>query len=85
MTDSELKPLVVRNGYLPQRELITGIGPVDIKVPKTRDRGRPGKRPEKSLSKAVANVVGFTRQQTSSTNPQNTVRLKQNKISMMSG
>jgi putative transposase len=37
MTDSEGRPLVVRNGYLPQRELKTGIGPVDIKVPKTRD------------------------------------------------
>ena len=39
MSDSEGKPLVVRNSYLPQRELMTGIGPVDIKVPKTRDRG----------------------------------------------
>ena len=42
MTDSEGKPLVVRNGYLPQREIMTGIGPVDIKVPKTRDRGGQG-------------------------------------------
>jgi hypothetical protein len=42
MTDSEGKPLVVRNSYLLQRELMTGIGPVDIKVPKTRDRGRQG-------------------------------------------
>ena len=42
MTDSEGRPLVVRNGYLPQRELMTGIGPVDIKVPKTRDRGGQG-------------------------------------------
>ena len=36
MTDAEE---VVRNGYLPQREIMTGIGPVDIQVPKTRDRG----------------------------------------------
>ncbi len=42
MTDSEGRPLVVRNGYLPQREIMTGIGPVDIKVPKTRDRGGQG-------------------------------------------
>ena len=41
-TDSEGRPLVVRNGYLPERELMTGIGPVDIKVPKTRDRGGQG-------------------------------------------
>jgi transposase-like protein len=39
MTDAGGKPLVVRNGYLPEREIMTGIGPVDIKVPKTRDRG----------------------------------------------
>ena len=42
MTDSEGRPLVVRNGYLPQREIMTGLGPVDIKVPKTRDRGGQG-------------------------------------------
>jgi putative transposase len=33
MTDSEGRPLLVRNGYLPERKLMTGIGPVDIKVP----------------------------------------------------
>jgi len=32
MTDSVGRPLVVRNGYLPEREIMTGIGPVDIKV-----------------------------------------------------
>jgi putative transposase len=39
MTDSKGRPLVVRNGYLPQREIMTGLDPVDIKVPKTRDQG----------------------------------------------
>ena len=42
MTDAGGKPLVVRNGYLSEREIMTGIGPVDIKVPKTRDRGVQG-------------------------------------------
>lgn len=42
MIDDQGRPLVVRNGYLPPREIMTGIGPVDIKVPKTRDRGRKG-------------------------------------------
>ena len=37
MTDSVGRPLVVRNGYLPEREIMTGIGPVDIKVPQTRE------------------------------------------------
>lgn len=29
---------VVRNGYLPEREVLTAIGPVPVKVPKVRDR-----------------------------------------------
>jgi len=33
---------VVRNGYLPQREVLTGIGPVTVEVPKVRDRSEAG-------------------------------------------
>ncbi|WP_027183019.1 IS256 family transposase [Desulfovibrio inopinatus] len=29
---------VVRNGYLPERDILTGAGPVPVKVPKVRDR-----------------------------------------------
>jgi putative transposase len=33
---------VVRNGYLPERELQTGIGPVTVQIPKVRSRtGEP--------------------------------------------
>jgi transposase-like protein len=32
------KKSVVRNGYLPEREVLTGAGPVSVKVPKVRDR-----------------------------------------------
>ena len=33
---------VVRNGYLPEREVQTGIGPVTVKIPKVRARsGKP--------------------------------------------
>jgi len=32
------KMAVVRNGYLPQRDLQTGIGPVTVKVPKIRSK-----------------------------------------------
>jgi putative transposase len=31
---------VVCNGYLPERETQPGIGPVAIKMPKVRDRGK---------------------------------------------
>ncbi len=33
---------VVRNGYLPQREIQTGIGPVKVRVPKIRDKSGQG-------------------------------------------
>jgi len=33
---------VVRNGYLPARKIMTGIGPVEIRVPRTRDRSGSG-------------------------------------------
>ncbi len=29
---------IVRNGYLPDRKILTGIGEVSVKVPRTRDR-----------------------------------------------
>lgn len=32
------RSLLVRHGYLPEREVITGIGPVPEKVPRVRDR-----------------------------------------------
>jgi putative transposase len=36
--EAELARLV-RHGYLPAREVMTGIGPVPVKVPRVRDRG----------------------------------------------
>lgn len=30
---------LVRHGHLPEREVLTGIGPVTVKVPRVRDRG----------------------------------------------
>ncbi|VVE84545.1 IS256 family transposase [Pandoraea sputorum] len=35
---------VVRNGYLPEREVVTAIGPVPVRVPKVRDRSGSGIR-----------------------------------------
>ena len=32
------KAAVVRNGYLPERSVQTGVGPVKVKIPKVRDR-----------------------------------------------
>lgn len=36
--DESGRRCVVRNGYLPEREILTGIGPVSVRVPKVRDR-----------------------------------------------
>ena len=32
------RPRVVRNGYLPRREILTGVGQVSIQIPRVRDR-----------------------------------------------
>ena len=37
-TDAQGRAAVVRNGYLPQREILTGLGPVSVQVPKVRSR-----------------------------------------------
>jgi len=41
--DGRGRQAVVRNGYLPEREIVTGIGPVPVQVPKTRDRTGAGR------------------------------------------
>ena len=33
--------LVVRNGHLPERELVSGVGPIPVRQPRVRHRGRP--------------------------------------------
>jgi len=43
---------VVRNGYLPGRTIATGIGPVEVRQPRVRDR-RPAEEAEKFTSKIL--------------------------------
>jgi transposase-like protein len=42
--DTQGRHAVVRNGYLPEREVHTGIGAVRVKVPRVRDRSGTGIR-----------------------------------------
>jgi transposase-like protein len=42
VTDLAGRQAVVRNGYLPEREILTGLGPVAVRIPKVRDRSRSG-------------------------------------------
>jgi putative transposase len=37
-TDEHGRRRVVKNGYMPEREIITGIGPINIKQPRIDDR-----------------------------------------------
>jgi transposase-like protein len=38
LADESGRQRIVRNGYLPEREIQTGIGPVSVKAPRVRDR-----------------------------------------------
>lgn len=38
VVDTEGRRVVVRNGHLPERELVTGAGPLKVKQPRVRDR-----------------------------------------------
>jgi len=40
---------VVRNGHLPRRSVVTGLGPIGVKVPRLRDRAGQGIRFESKL------------------------------------
>ena len=42
--DSEGRMQVVRNGYLPERSVLTGIGEIPVKKPRVRDRREKGQR-----------------------------------------
>ena len=46
---SDGRESLVRNGYLPARTIQTGIGDVEIKIPKIRDRNREGMKFNSSL------------------------------------
>ena len=39
--DADGRRAVVRNGYQPERDVLTGVGPVAVALPKTRDRAGP--------------------------------------------
>lgn len=49
VTDLRGRQSVVRNGYLPEREIVTGVGNVTVKIPKVRDRSGGGVKFNSSL------------------------------------
>ena len=42
--DEACRQQVVRNGYLPQRTILTGLGPVEVRQPRVQDRRPAGQR-----------------------------------------
>jgi transposase-like protein len=52
LRDQQGRRQVVRNGYLPEREVMTGIGPLEVKQPRVRDR-RPADQAEPFSSKIL--------------------------------
>ena len=53
--DSAGHRMVVRNGFLPEREIITGIGPVAVKQPRVRD-----KRPGEAFTSSILGSVKYS-------------------------
>lgn len=49
VTDLRGRQTIVRNGYLPEREIVTGAGNVTVKIPKVRDRSGGGIKFNSSL------------------------------------
>ena len=44
LTIEDGRKRIVRNGYLPEREVQTGIGPLAVRVPRVRDRDSSGSK-----------------------------------------
>ena len=42
LTDCNGKKVVTKNGYMPAREILTGMGPLEIKQPRIDDRSLKG-------------------------------------------
>lgn len=49
MREASGRCAVVRNGFLPKRSILTGIGPLSVQVPRVRDRSGRGLRFESQL------------------------------------
>ena len=44
LVDPDGRQQVVRNGYLPERSILTGLGPIEVKQPRVHDRRVPEQR-----------------------------------------
>jgi hypothetical protein len=56
--DEQGRQALVRNGYLPERDVQTGIGAVPVKVPRVRDRSHSGIRFHSGILPVGSNRFG---------------------------
>jgi len=52
LQDEQGRRQVVRNGFLPKREIVTGVGAIEVRQPRVRDR-RPPDQAEPFISKIL--------------------------------
>src|SRR3954462_1621471 len=52
-TDDRNRRRVVRNGHAPERQIQTGIGPLEVRRPRVRDRGTAAEAPPIPFTSAV--------------------------------
>ncbi len=71
--DAQGHRLVVRNGYLPEREVMTGIGMVPVRQPRVRDRRPVGQR-EAFDRKILPRAPAFGGQHTTAATPTHSAR-----------
>ncbi len=61
VVDGDGRRQVVRNGFLPEREIVTGIGPVKVKQPRVHDRRSPDEGRETFTSEILPPYLRKTR------------------------
>jgi len=47
---------IVRNGYLPERDILTGLGSIPVSVPRVRDRRKEVSQPVQFTSSILLNL-----------------------------
>jgi len=61
LTDGQGRRRLVRNGHAPERQIQTGIGPLEVRRPKVRDRGVAGEEPIRFTSAILPAYLRRTR------------------------
>jgi putative transposase len=61
LADAQGRRRLVRNGHAPERQIQTGIGPLEVRRPKVRDRGAAGEEPIRFTSAILPAYLRRTR------------------------